>query len=105
LGSRELLLVLDNCEHLVEAAARLVDALLGSCPRLRVLATSREALGVEGEFRWAVPPLSVPHGMPSSEEELEDYESARLFVERARRHDRTFALGQEEEGSPARNDI
>src|SRR5215212_595421 len=52
LGDRQLLLVLDNCEHLLEAAARLVDALLDSCPRVRILATSREALGVEGEIRW-----------------------------------------------------
>jgi predicted ATPase len=62
LKGKELLLVLDNCEHLVEATARLVDGLLDACPRLRVLATSREALGVEGEIRWPVPPLSVPEG-------------------------------------------
>ena len=51
---------MDNCEHLIEATARLVDRLLDSCPRVRILATSREALGVEGEVRWLVPPLSVP---------------------------------------------
>jgi predicted ATPase len=51
---------MDNCEHLLEATARLVDGLLDSCPRLRILATSREAIGVEGEVRWLVPPLSVP---------------------------------------------
>ena len=51
LGDRQLLLVVDNCEHLVEAAARLVDMLLDSCPGVRILATSREALGVEGEAR------------------------------------------------------
>jgi DNA-binding SARP family transcriptional activator len=66
LRDRKMLLVLDNCEHLVDAAAQLVDTLLSACPRLSLLATSREALGVEGEFRWAVPPLSVPHGTPSS---------------------------------------
>ena len=60
LGSRQLLLILDNCEHLLEASARLVDKMLDSCPRLRVMATSREALGVEGEVRWPVPSLSVP---------------------------------------------
>jgi predicted ATPase/DNA-binding CsgD family transcriptional regulator len=93
LQSRKLLLVLDNCEHLLEATARLVDSLLDSCPRLRILATSREALGVEGEMRWPVPPLSVPEpqGIPSSEE-LEAYESARLFVERARGRDPYFSL-------------
>ena len=82
LGDRQLLLILDNCEHLIEAIASLVDLLLDSCPRLRILATSREGLGVEGEIRWVVPPLSMPEtqGTPSSEE-LESYESVRLFVE------------------------
>ena len=70
-----------------------MDTLLDSCPRLRILATSREALGVEGEVRWLVPPLSVPEpqGTPSSEE-LEGYESVRLFVERARERDPSFSL-------------
>ena len=97
LSNRQLLLVLDNCEHLLEAVARLVDSLLDSCPHLRILATSREALGVEGEVRWAVPPLSVPElgrtppRTPSSEK-LEAYESVRLFVERARGRDPTSSL-------------
>ena len=81
LRDREMLLVLDNCEHLLEASARLVDKLLDSCPRLRILTTSREALGVEGEVRWVVPSLSVPESqgtLPS--EELEGYES---YVPRA----------------------
>jgi predicted ATPase/DNA-binding CsgD family transcriptional regulator len=94
LGSRQLLLVLDNCEHLIEATALLVDKLLDSCPRMRILATSREALGVQGEARWLVPPLSAPEpqeGTPSSER-LEDYESVRLFVERARGRDPAFSL-------------
>jgi predicted ATPase/DNA-binding CsgD family transcriptional regulator len=96
LRDREMLLVLDNCEHLVEASARLVDVLLDSCPRLRVLATSREALGVEGEVRWPVPPLSVPEQehAPSSEE-LEGSESAQLFLARARNHDHYFTLTAE----------
>jgi hypothetical protein len=93
LRNRELLLVLDNCEHLLEASARLVDKLLDSCPRLNILATSREALGVEGEVRWPVPPLSVPErqGTPSSGE-LEAYESVHLFGERARERDPSFSL-------------
>ena len=62
LRSRELLLVVDNCEHIVDAVAALTDKLLRNCPRLCVLATSREALGVEGEIVWLVPPLSLPHG-------------------------------------------
>ena len=90
---RQLLLILDNCEHLLGASARLVDKLLDSCPRVRILATSREGLGVEGEGRWPVPPLSVPEpqGAPSSEE-LEAYESVRLFLERARGRDPSFSL-------------
>jgi predicted ATPase/DNA-binding CsgD family transcriptional regulator len=97
LADRQLLLVLDNCEHLLEASARLVDAMLDSCPSLRILATSREALGVEGEIRWLVPPLSVPElqqGTPTSEKP-EAYESVRLFVERARGRDPSFSLSSQ----------
>ena len=83
LSERKMLLLLDNCEHLLDAAAEFVDVLLGSCPRLRILATSREAMGVPGEANWPVPPLSVPDagGSPA---ELMRYEAVRLFVERAR---------------------
>jgi predicted ATPase/DNA-binding CsgD family transcriptional regulator len=91
LGSRELLLVVDNCEHLLEGTARLVDVLLDSCPRLRVLATSREGLGVEGEVRWPVPPLNAPDPQYSSTVgELKRLESARLFLARARNRDPSF---------------
>src|SRR5215213_2814961 len=98
LRDRQLLLILDNCEHLLEASTRLVDKLLDSCPRLRILATSREGLGVEGEIRWVVPPLSVPEpqGTTLSSEELEAYESVRLFVERARKRDSTFSLSPQD---------
>jgi predicted ATPase len=93
LRDRQLLLLLDNCEHLFGVIAHLVDVLLDSCPRLRIMATSREALGVEGEIRWAVPPLSVPDRvrMPPLEE-LEAYGSVRLFLERARGRDPSFSL-------------
>jgi predicted ATPase/DNA-binding CsgD family transcriptional regulator len=84
LGSRKVLLVLDNCEHLIEACAELAEALLHSCPELRILATSREALGITGEVAWLVPSLSLPdlRRLPAVES-LPRYESARLFVERA----------------------
>jgi predicted ATPase len=87
------MIVLDNCEHLLEATARLVDSLLDSCPRLRILATSREALGVAGEVRWSVPTLSAPErqGTPSPEER-EGYESVRLFIDRARNRDPLLLL-------------
>jgi predicted ATPase len=96
LGDRQLLLVVDNCEHLIEAVAGLADRLLDSCPRLRILATSREGLGVEGEAKWPVPPLSAPEQEHmSSPMELEAYESVRLFVERARGRDPAFSLSPE----------
>jgi predicted ATPase/two-component SAPR family response regulator len=81
---KKMLLVLDNCEHLVEACARLAEALLRSCPNLRILATSREALGITGETGWLVPSLSLPNPpyLPPVEE-LPRYEAARLFIERA----------------------
>jgi predicted ATPase/DNA-binding CsgD family transcriptional regulator len=79
----EILIVLDNCEHLVEACALLADALLRYCPNLCILATSREALGVAGERNFPVPPLSSPRVQGLSAEELEGFEAVRLFVERA----------------------
>src|SRR5215212_10351631 len=91
LRDEELLLVLDNCEHLLEATTRLADSLLDSCPRLRVLATSREALNVEGEIRWLVPPLSVPGPrLSSTVAELEGAESTQLFLARALNRDPSF---------------
>jgi predicted ATPase/DNA-binding CsgD family transcriptional regulator len=93
LADKELLLVLDNCEHLLEATARLADSFLDSCPRLRILATSREALGVEGEVSWPVPPLSAPDPQRSpTVEELERSESARLFLARARNRSPSFVF-------------
>ncbi len=84
LGSRTVLLVLDNCEHVVTATAELVDALLRRCPRLRVLATSRERLSSPGETTLRVPSLGLPPpGEPPPAERLPDYEAVRLFIERA----------------------
>ena len=83
LRPREVLLVLDNCEHLVEACANLADALLRACPRLRILATSRETLGIAGETPWLVPSLSLPAGrQPPAIEEMPRFEAVRLFIER-----------------------
>jgi Bacterial transcriptional activator domain/NB-ARC domain len=96
LRPRNALLMVDNCEHLVRDAAHLVDALLNACPRLRVLATSREPLNVAGEMNWPVSPLGVP--APQREPtvaELERSESVRLFVERARHRNPAFALTPE----------
>jgi predicted ATPase/DNA-binding CsgD family transcriptional regulator len=84
LRTRKLLLVLDNCEHLIQASADLAEALLRTCPELRVLATSREALGITGEVAWPVPPLNLPdlRRLPDVEN-LPRYEAARLFMDRA----------------------
>ena len=83
LRTRKLLLILDNCEHLIDACAELAEVWLHSSPGLRVLATSREALGITGEVAWPVPSLSLPdlRRLPDLES-LPRYESARLFVER-----------------------
>ncbi|MCW2930452.1 MAG: putative HTH-type transcriptional regulator [Actinomycetia bacterium] len=84
LAGRQLLLVLDNCEHLVNAVAKLVDLLLRAAPGLRVLATSREALNIAGETVLAVPPLAVPEaGRPLTLAELRLFPAVRLFAERA----------------------
>ncbi|MFI6738350.1 BTAD domain-containing putative transcriptional regulator [Nonomuraea sp. NPDC050451] len=74
------LLVLDNCEHVVSAVAELVDRLLGACPDLRVLATSRESLAVAGESLYPIPPLEWPAG---ATEDARGYSAVRLFAERA----------------------
>jgi class 3 adenylate cyclase len=81
LRPRRLLLVLDNCEHLASSCAALVDTLSRFCPHLRILATSREPLGVRGEVVWQVPPLSLPLAdRPVSIEELLRYEAPQLFL-------------------------
>ncbi len=85
LSDRQVLLVLDNCEHLVSACAELAQALLSRQPRLKILATSRESLGVSGEVIYSVPSLGFPDAFEA--QAVEDYlafEAVRLFVERAR---------------------
>ncbi|HWS81019.1 MAG TPA: AAA family ATPase [Rubrobacter sp.] len=93
LRHKRALVVLDNCEHLIGACADLVDALLRSCPGLRILGTSREALGITGEVAWPVPSLSLPDLRRLPEvASLPRYESARLFIERAAAVKPSFAL-------------
>jgi len=96
LGEKDMLLLLDNCEHLIDAVASLTIAFLDSCPRMRVLATSRERLGVTGELTMLVPSLSVPGAEEApTVEELEGYESARLFADRASKRHPGFELTPE----------
>jgi predicted ATPase/DNA-binding SARP family transcriptional activator/DNA-binding CsgD family transcriptional regulator len=83
LEGSEMLLVVDNCEHLIQASSHLVHSLLSSCPRLRILATSREPLGVAGEIIRQVGPLSLPEHGVSSAEGLIPYDAVRLFSDRA----------------------
>jgi predicted ATPase/DNA-binding SARP family transcriptional activator len=83
LRQRELLLVLDNCEHLRGASAELTRSLLATCARLRVVATSRELLGVPGEVDYPVPPLGLP-APDADADELRASEAVRLFLARAR---------------------
>jgi predicted ATPase/class 3 adenylate cyclase len=84
LQAKTVLLLLDNCEHLLEACAQLADGLLHACPHLKILVSSREALGMAGEVSFLVPSLSLPDAqhLPSLER-LTQYDSVRLFIERA----------------------
>ncbi|MGZ0152774.1 BTAD domain-containing putative transcriptional regulator [Kribbella sp. WER1] len=92
MGSR--LLVLDNCEQVVEEVAVLVDRLLAAAPGLQVLATSREPLGLAGEVVWSVPPLEIP-GVDSGPELVGECSAVQLFVARAAAASRGFALTEE----------
>jgi len=93
LGPKKALVVLDNCEHLVGACASLADALIHGCPKLGILASSREALQIGGETTLRVPPLASadPSNMPLLEE-FARYEAVRLFVDRASAVQPAFAL-------------
>lgn len=100
LQPKELLLILDNCEHLVTACAHLVERLLSTCPRLRILATSREALNIPGELVWLVPSLPLPRSssLPPLEE-LVQYGAIQLFIERAAAVLPSFTLTAENAGA------
>jgi len=82
LHSKQILLVIDNCEHLIDACAQLTESLLRSCPDLRIIASSREALGIDGENTYRVPSLSLPN--PNNGlQAIEKSEAVKLFIERA----------------------
>lgn len=97
LGPRSLLLVLDNCEHLVRACAQLAQELLRACPRLRVLATSREALSLLGEATFLVPSLSLSD--PTHPAALAQSEAVRLFADRAAAALPAFRLADQNVGA------
>jgi predicted ATPase/DNA-binding SARP family transcriptional activator len=101
LTDKDLLLVLDNCEHLADAAARLAGTVLAACPRVRILATSREPLEVTGEALWPVPPLDVPPA-DAAPVEATGYPAVRLLADRARAARPGFSLGGEGDGNGTR---
>lgn len=89
LRGKQVLLVLDNCEHLIETCARLSDHLLHACSKLKIITSSREALGIAGETLYRVPSLSLPE---DSADDLMRYEATHLFTERATKANPQFAL-------------
>lgn len=93
---QDTLIILDNCEHLIEESAQISYSLLNRAPRLRILASSREALGITGELAWHVPSLSLPDidHLPEVNELLH-YEAIQLFLERAALATSNFALTKE----------
>jgi predicted ATPase len=97
LCDKQLLLILDNCEHLLSACATLAEFLLREAPHLRILATSRESLGILSAMTWQVPALSLPDPSPASDtppaiEHLRESEAVQLFIERAATVQPDFAL-------------
>ena len=103
LTTRQTLLVLDNCEHLIDVCAQIAETLLQKCPDLKILVTSREVLGITGEEAWVVPPLSLPSQQPwtnpsNAQDTLryyERFESVQLFIARAKSAYSAFRLTAE----------
>jgi predicted ATPase/DNA-binding NarL/FixJ family response regulator len=95
LQDKQLLVVLDNCEHLTDACAVMVGKLLAAAPGLHVLVTSRHVLGIEGEQIMAVPPLSTPGDADAFAGAVSHYEAVALLVDRARAVDREFQVTEE----------
>jgi predicted ATPase/DNA-binding SARP family transcriptional activator len=92
IGDREVLILVDNCEHMLEAAARLAQEVGRGCPGARLLVTSRERLDIDGEHVWRVPALSLPPAVDATATEMARWGAIELFVDRARAQDPTFRL-------------
>src|SRR5262249_7789479 len=84
IGGKKLLLVLDNCEHLIDAAAALAETFLRLCPHATILATSREAFRIDGEYAYRVPPLETPACEQMAPEQILSHSAPELFIVRAR---------------------
>ena len=82
-GGKNILLLLDNCEHVIEAAATLADMLVRLCPRVTILATSREVCRIEGEYVYRVPPLEVPATDQADAQQILRHSAPELFLARA----------------------
>ena len=95
LSDQHLLIVVDNCEHVIEAAAKLAEAVLRSCPRVRLLATSREPLGIASEHVYRVPPMSLPPMEVEGVSDLGTSEAVALLTERAHAQQSGFALNDD----------
>jgi transcriptional regulator with XRE-family HTH domain len=94
LRDSELLLVMDNCEHLLESCAALLDLLMRHCPMLQILATSREPIGIPGEVIYGVSPLASPSDLSESVVEIERSPAVRLFADRASDVQPSFVLAE-----------
>lgn len=101
LRAKNLLLILDNCEHLIEETAQITDQILHNSPNVKILASSREALGINGETVYRVPSLSLPDQAEVKFEALMGYESVRLLVDRARAANPKFDLTDKNASSVA----
>ena len=101
LASQSLLLVLDNCEHVLDTTSELVELVLRWCPDVQVLATSREPLGIPAEVVWSVPPLPVPASVDEPLKVLRDVPAVQLFVERAAFGAPDFVLDDENRAAVA----
>jgi len=92
LRAKHTLIIVDNCEHLIQAAAQFAEKILRACAGVQILATSRELLNVPGEVNFRVPPLALPENQDSASQTLIGHEAVQLFIERARNIQHTFAL-------------
>ena len=95
IGNQKLLLVLDNCEHVIDAAARLVETITCQCPHVAILATSRESLRIDGEHVYSVPPLAVPPESQDDPTAILGHGAVELFVARAVASHTNLALNQD----------
>jgi predicted ATPase/class 3 adenylate cyclase len=102
LRAKSALIILDNCEHLIDACAKIAETLIQACENLKILASSREALGVSGETTYRVPSLSLPAAQNSITNELMGFESVQLFVDRASAANPNFKLTNENASSVAK---